>query len=156
MILTNADPKTSLISRERIIQDQPVFNLELKGVPDKDGKNRKGVYPGPVTNQKNSGRCWLFATSEWWSVVRVSLEQNQMMGLALLVMFSQLLEVPSHSPVELGRFPIVPVVLVLLRQARVSALAKFSPHLLFRNILCADTTPLLCDRVFRKANWFLE
>ena len=72
LILTNADPKTSLISRERIIQDQPVFNLELKGVPDKDGKNRKGVYPGPVTNQKASGRCWLFATSEWWSVVGAS------------------------------------------------------------------------------------
>jgi bleomycin hydrolase len=75
LILTNADPKTSLISRERIIQDQPVFNLELKGVPDKDGKNRKGVYPGPVTNQKASGRCWLFATSKWWSVLRVSLGQ---------------------------------------------------------------------------------
>jgi hypothetical protein len=136
LILTNADPKTSLISRERIIQDQPVFNLELKGVPDKDGKNRKGVYPGPVTNQKASGRCWLFATSEWWSVLRVSLEQS-LMRLAFLVMSSQLSEVPSHPPVELGRFPVVPVVLVLLRQARVSKLAKFSPHHLFtKHTLC--------------------
>jgi hypothetical protein len=113
LILTNADPKTSLISRERIIQDQPVFNLELKGVPDKDGKNRKGVYPGPVTNQKSSGRCWLFATSEWWSVVRVFLEQD-LMGLAFLVPSSQLFEVQGHPSVELGRFPVVPVVLVLL------------------------------------------
>jgi len=64
LILSNADPKTSLVSRERLIQDQPVFNVELKGVPDKDGKNKKGVYPGPITNQKSSGRCWLFATSE--------------------------------------------------------------------------------------------
>lgn len=64
MILTNADPKTSLVSRSRLIQDQPVFNLELKGIVDKDGKSKKGVYPGPVTNQKSSGRCWLFATSQ--------------------------------------------------------------------------------------------
>jgi hypothetical protein len=59
------------------------------------------------------------------------------MGLAFLVITSQLFEVPSHSPVELGRFPVVPVVLVLLRQARVSKLAKFSPHHLFtKHTLC--------------------
>jgi hypothetical protein len=67
LVLTNADPKQSLISRSRVIEDQPVFNLELKGVVPKDGSgSKKGVYPGPVTNQKQSGRCWLFATSTYW------------------------------------------------------------------------------------------
>lgn len=59
LVLTNASPATTLVSRQRLIQDQHVFNLELQGVGAKDDK--KGTYPGPVTDQKSSGRCWLFA-----------------------------------------------------------------------------------------------
>ncbi|KAJ9097809.1 hypothetical protein QFC19_006677 [Naganishia cerealis] len=61
LVLSNAHPTQGLISRSTLIGDQQIFNLELKGIKAKDGS--KGVYPGPVTNQKNSGRCWLFATT---------------------------------------------------------------------------------------------
>ncbi|KAJ9107711.1 hypothetical protein QFC21_001171 [Naganishia friedmannii] len=61
LVLSNAHPTQGLISRATLIGDQQIFNLELKGIKPKDGS--KGVYPGPVTNQKNSGRCWLFATT---------------------------------------------------------------------------------------------
>lgn len=61
LVLSNAHPTQSLIGRSALIADQQIFNLELKGIKQKDGS--KGLYPGPVTNQKMSGRCWLFATS---------------------------------------------------------------------------------------------
>lgn len=61
LVLSNAHPTQGLVSRSTLVADQQIFNLELKGVKAKDGS--KGVYPGPVTNQKSSGRCWLFATS---------------------------------------------------------------------------------------------
>ncbi|KAJ9121033.1 hypothetical protein QFC24_005014 [Naganishia onofrii] len=61
LVLSNAHPTQGLVSRSTLIADQQIFNVELKGIKPKDGS--KGVYPGPVTNQKNSGRCWLFATT---------------------------------------------------------------------------------------------
>ncbi|KAJ3553312.1 hypothetical protein NP233_g12673 [Leucocoprinus birnbaumii] len=50
-ILSHSDIRTALISRSATIADQHVFNnvVEFK--------------TGPVTNQKSSGRCWLFATT---------------------------------------------------------------------------------------------
>ncbi|KAJ9120211.1 hypothetical protein QFC22_003111 [Naganishia vaughanmartiniae] len=54
LVLSNAHPTQGLISRSTLIGDQQIFNLELKGIKPKDGS--KGIYPGPVTNQKNSGR----------------------------------------------------------------------------------------------------
>ncbi|KAI5453687.1 bleomycin hydrolase [Naganishia albida] len=61
LVLSNAHPTQGLVSRTTLVADQQIFNLELKGVKPKEGS--KGVYPGPVTNQKASGRCWLFATT---------------------------------------------------------------------------------------------
>lgn len=50
-VLSRADLKQALQSRSAHIADQHVFNTEL------DFKT------GPITNQKSSGRCWLFATT---------------------------------------------------------------------------------------------
>lgn len=57
-MLSSNDPVVSLKSRAAEIADEKIFNINLKGVNDKHD------YPGPVTNQASSGRCWLFATSE--------------------------------------------------------------------------------------------
>ncbi|KAF9244911.1 peptidase C1B bleomycin hydrolase [Melanogaster broomeanus] len=50
-ILAHHDIKTALTSREAVIAIPHVFNTEID------------FKPGPVTNQKSSGRCWLFATT---------------------------------------------------------------------------------------------
>ena len=50
-ILSHTNIRAALTSREAYITDRHVFNTEL------DFKT------GPVTNQKSSGRCWLFATT---------------------------------------------------------------------------------------------
>ncbi len=57
-MLGSYDPIQSLKNRAAEAADEKIFNVNLKGVND------KGDYPGPVTNQASSGRCWLFATSE--------------------------------------------------------------------------------------------
>lgn len=50
-ILVDTDYKRALVARDARIADQHVFNLQL------DFKTE------PITNQKSSGRCWLFATT---------------------------------------------------------------------------------------------
>lgn len=50
-VFSQTDIRSVLTSRAARIADQHVFNLAL------DFKT------GPVTNQKSSGRCWLFATT---------------------------------------------------------------------------------------------
>ncbi|EKM54436.1 uncharacterized protein PHACADRAFT_174941 [Phanerochaete carnosa HHB-10118-sp] len=50
-ILNHADLKQTLLNRKTVVTDQHVFNTELK------------FKTGPITNQKSSGRCWLFATT---------------------------------------------------------------------------------------------
>lgn len=50
-ILNHSDVRTALQSREAIIADAHVFNTEVE------------FKTGPITNQKSSGRCWLFATT---------------------------------------------------------------------------------------------
>ena len=50
-ILNHSNIRSALISRSSVISDTHVFNHEI------DFKT------GPVTNQKSSGRCWLFATT---------------------------------------------------------------------------------------------
>jgi bleomycin hydrolase len=50
-ILSHSDIRTALTSRSAKVADQHVFNHVV------DFKT------GPVTNQKSSGRCWLFATT---------------------------------------------------------------------------------------------
>ena len=50
-ILTHNNIKTTLTSREAKIAIPHVFNTEVE------------LKTGPVTDQKSSGRCWLFATT---------------------------------------------------------------------------------------------
>lgn len=50
-ILNHTDVRQALISRKAVVADQHVFNTELK------------FKTGPITAQKSSGRCWLFATT---------------------------------------------------------------------------------------------
>ena len=50
-ILNHADVKATLLNRKTVVADQHVFNTELK------------FKTGPITHQKSSGRCWLFATT---------------------------------------------------------------------------------------------
>ena len=50
-VLNHTDVKQALLNRKAIVTDQHIFNTELK------------LKTGPITNQKSSGRCWLFATT---------------------------------------------------------------------------------------------
>ena len=50
-ILNHANIRELLVSRQARIADIHVFNTEI------------GFKTGPITNQKCSGRCWLFATT---------------------------------------------------------------------------------------------
>lgn len=50
-VLNHTDVRAALLSRKAVVADAHVFNHELK------------FQPGPVTDQKSSGRCWLFATT---------------------------------------------------------------------------------------------
>ncbi|RQM07435.1 hypothetical protein DH86_00002880 [Scytalidium sp. 3C] len=56
--LSAADPRTVLTSRATTIQDQQVFNVKIP------------FEGAPITNQRSSGRCWLFAST---NVFRVAL-----------------------------------------------------------------------------------
>ncbi|KAF8316884.1 peptidase C1B, bleomycin hydrolase [Clavulina sp. PMI_390] len=51
-VLNHADLKTTLLQRNTLIRDPHVYNTKLPFNPNKK-----------VTNQKSSGRCWLFATT---------------------------------------------------------------------------------------------
>ena len=50
-ILTHTSLNSALVRRDAFITDVHVFNTELE------------FKTSPVTNQKSSGRCWLFATT---------------------------------------------------------------------------------------------
>ena len=50
-ILDHTDVRQALRKRDAVVADAHVFNTEV------DFKS------GPITNQKSSGRCWLFATT---------------------------------------------------------------------------------------------
>ena len=50
-ILSQSDIRTVLSSRSARVADQHIFN------------NVVDFKTGPVTNQKSSGRCWIFATT---------------------------------------------------------------------------------------------
>ncbi|KUJ09414.1 putative cysteine proteinase 1, mitochondrial [Mollisia scopiformis] len=56
--LSAADPKTVLTSRSTAIKDQQIFNVKIP------------FEGAPITNQRSSGRCWLFAST---NVFRVAL-----------------------------------------------------------------------------------
>ncbi|RDW66660.1 putative cysteine proteinase 1 [Coleophoma crateriformis] len=56
--LSSADPKTVLTSRSAKIADQQIFNVKIP------------FEGAPITNQRSSGRCWLFAST---NVFRVAL-----------------------------------------------------------------------------------
>ena len=50
-ILSHTDLRSALTSRDALIADQHVFNTQIDFKTD------------PITNQKSSGRCWIFATT---------------------------------------------------------------------------------------------
>jgi bleomycin hydrolase len=56
--LSSADPRLVLNSRDINIEDQQIFNVKI------------GFEGAPITNQRSSGRCWLFAST---NVFRVAL-----------------------------------------------------------------------------------
>jgi bleomycin hydrolase len=81
-ILSHADVRSALMSRAAKIADQHVFNHVV------DFKT------GPVTDQKSSGRCWLFATT---NVLRYNImkkfklkdfQLSQVSGFSPVVTFS--------------------------------------------------------------------
>jgi bleomycin hydrolase len=59
--LSTANPKEVLMSRSAKITDQQVFNIRIP------------FEGAPITNQRSSGRCWLFAST---NVFRVALMQK--------------------------------------------------------------------------------
>jgi bleomycin hydrolase len=59
--LSSANPKQVLASRATKIAEQHVFNVKIP------------FEGGPITNQRQSGRCWLFAST---NVFRVALMQK--------------------------------------------------------------------------------
>ncbi|KAI9461302.1 peptidase C1B bleomycin hydrolase [Lactarius psammicola] len=50
-ILSHSNLTSALVRRQALVADVHVFNTELD------------FKPSPITNQKSSGRCWLFATT---------------------------------------------------------------------------------------------
>ena len=64
-ILSHVDFRDALASRTTKIGDVHVFNNELDFKTD------------PITNQKSSGRCWLFATT---NVLRYSISKKLKLG----------------------------------------------------------------------------
>ncbi|KAG9111192.1 hypothetical protein FRC07_008088, partial [Ceratobasidium sp. 392] len=60
-ILAHTDIKTALASRGAYVTDAHVFNLTTP------------FTTGPITNQRSSGRCWLFATT---NILRYSVMQQ--------------------------------------------------------------------------------
>ena len=50
-ILNHTNVKDALVNRKAVVADQHVFNTEVS------------FKTGPITNQKSSGRGWLFATT---------------------------------------------------------------------------------------------
>ena len=77
-ILSQSDIRTVLSSRSARITDQHIFN------------NVVDFKTGPVTNQKSSGRCWLFATT---NVIRFNIMKR------LRLKDFQLSQVWCHSSV---------------------------------------------------------
>lgn len=59
--LSAANPRDILTSREAKIADQQIYNIKIP------------FEGAPITNQRNSGRCWLFAAT---NVFRVALMQK--------------------------------------------------------------------------------
>jgi len=55
--LSSADPKTVLTNRSTLIHDQHVFNVAIPF----DGAAQ-------ITNQRSSGRCWIFAATNVFRV----------------------------------------------------------------------------------------
>ncbi|EFP88672.1 bleomycin hydrolase [Puccinia graminis f. sp. tritici CRL 75-36-700-3] len=64
-VLSKQNLNTALLSRQALAADKQVFSHTLS------------VQPTPVTNQKSSGRCWLFATC---NVLRVGIVKKFNLG----------------------------------------------------------------------------
>ncbi|KAG8936655.1 hypothetical protein FRC02_000113 [Tulasnella sp. 418] len=64
-VLDHTDIPTALISRSAKVADSQVFNLSLP------------YQTSPITNQRSSGRCWLFAST---NVIRYDISQKLNLG----------------------------------------------------------------------------
>jgi bleomycin hydrolase len=76
-ILSQSDITSVLTSRSARIADQHIFNHTL------DFKT------GPVTNQKSSGRCWIFATTNvirYGIMRRLKLKEFQLSQVCLIIL----------------------------------------------------------------------
>ena len=82
-ILNHSNIRQSLVSRSARIADAHVFNTEVE------------FKTNPITNQKSSGRCWLFATT---NVLRYNImkklnlsdfQLSQVRGIATASLFLQ-------------------------------------------------------------------
>ena len=78
-ILSHTNIRAALTSREAYIADRHVFNNEIN------------FKTGPITNQKNSGRCWLFATTNMlrYDVMRkFKLKEFQLSQVCIILFFT--------------------------------------------------------------------
>ncbi len=74
-ILSHSNLTNALVRRQALVADVHVFNTEL------DFKT------GPITNQKSSGRCWLFATTNvlrYEIMKKLNLKEFQLSQVRLL------------------------------------------------------------------------
>lgn len=74
-ILSHSNLNTALIRRQTFVTDVHVFNTELD------------FKPSPITDQKSSGRCWLFATTNvlrYEIMKRLNLKEFQLSQVRLL------------------------------------------------------------------------
>lgn len=66
-VLSHTDINASLLRRPPVVADTFIFNVSLPYIPR------------PITNQRSSGRCWLFSST---NVLRYTIAQHPSVGLA--------------------------------------------------------------------------
>lgn len=86
-ILNHSNIREALISRDARVADAHVFNLEL------DFKTN------PITSQKSSGRCWLFATTNvlrYTVMKKLNLPEFQLSQVCFPLYKTQPTSAPPH------------------------------------------------------------
>ena len=73
--LSSADPKTVLTSRSTTIKDQQIFSVKIP------------FEGAPITNQRQSGRCWLFASTNVFRVALMKLHSLDKFELSQAYLF---------------------------------------------------------------------
>lgn len=78
-VLSHSDIRDALLSRKATVETTHIFNHEI------DFKT------GPITNQKSSGRCWLFATTNvlrYDIMKKLKLKEFQLSQVSTIYLFS--------------------------------------------------------------------